>query len=71
MEELAIIRKKEYLELQQQLEQTKTKIEKLKMHIMCIKETIEVWDLDYKDGYVDFEIPKKIRDVVFRSESDE
>ena len=48
-----------------------TKIEKLRMHIMCIKEAIEVWDLDYKDGYVDFEIPKKIKDVVFRSEIDE
>lgn len=40
-------------------------IYRLKLHILSIKEAIEMWDIDYEKGYNQFEMPKKIRDVVW------
>ena len=40
-------------------------IEKLKWHIIMIKEAIDNWNIKYQEGYVDFEIPKEIIDIVW------
>ena len=40
--------------------------ERLKNHIIEIKEVISTWNIEYEKGYNDFEIPKKIIDVVWR-----
>lgn len=48
------------------LEESQQKeIERLKWHIVMIKEAIDTWNIEYREGYVDFEIPKKIIDIVW------
>ena len=43
----------------------KEKIEKLKWQILMIKEAIETWNIEYREGKVDFEIPEEITNVVW------
>lgn len=46
-------------------EEKDKEIDKLKLHIIAIKEAISTWNLGYEEGYNEFKIPKKIMDVVW------
>lgn len=43
----------------------KKEVDRLKLHIIAIKEAISTWNLEYEEGYNEFKIPKKIMDVVW------
>ena len=40
-------------------------IEKLKLHIIKIKEAISTWNIENDEGHNDFKIPNKIIDIVW------
>lgn len=40
-------------------------IEKLRLHIIKIKEAISTWNIENDEGYNDFKIPNKIIDIVW------
>ena len=40
-------------------------IERLKLHIMKIKEAISTWNIENDEGHNDFKIPNKIIDIVW------
>lgn len=43
----------------------KEEIERLKLHIMKIKEAISTWNIENDEGHNEFKIPNKIIDIVW------
>ena len=56
---------KAILEVKHIIENQDKEIDRLKLHIIAIKEAISTWNLEYEEGYNEFKIPKKIMDVVW------
>ena len=51
--------------LTENIEEKDKEIERLKLHIMKIKEAISTWNIENDEGHNDFKIPNKIIDIVW------
>lgn len=56
------------IEIATYIRQQKEEIERLKLHIMKIKEVISTWNIENDEGHNEFKIPKKIIEVVWSDE---
>lgn len=63
-ERIATVNKKQE-EQDKILRERDKEIEKLKLHIIKIKEAISTWNIENDEGHNDFKIPNEIIDIVW------